>query len=78
MASGLGRRAKAAGVPLVVLAGALGEELDWARAEGLGISAAFSINRAPEPFETARYRTAENLRRSVRELMRLIRRLEGN
>ncbi|MBQ3090359.1 MAG: glycerate kinase [Oscillospiraceae bacterium] len=78
VASGLGRRAKAAGVPLVVLAGALGEELDWARAEGLGISAAFSINRAPEPFETARYRTAENLRRSVRELMRLIRRLEGN
>jgi glycerate kinase len=68
--SGVARRAKAKGVPVVVLAGAIepGAEALYE----LGVSAMFSINRKCEPFETARHQAKENLRAAVGNLLFLM------
>lgn len=55
--SALGRRAQRAGVPVVALAGALGEDLDGYREAG--ISAVGSIVPGPMPLEEAMARGAE-------------------
>lgn len=67
--SGVARRAKARGVPVLVLAGAIepGAETLY----GLGVSAMFSINRKCETFDVARPKAKENLRVTVENLMRL-------
>ncbi len=70
--SGIGRRAKEKGVPVVAIVGAIGEDLDLDAAKEAGISAVFSINPAPVDFEIARHKTSENLTLTVQNIINLI------
>lgn len=69
--SGVARRCKRLGVPLLALVGEIGEGIEPLYAEGL--SAVFSINPRPEPFSSAKSRSRENLSLTMDSLMRLIR-----
>lgn len=75
--SGIGKRAREAGVPVIAVVGAIGEDLDLNEAREAGISAVFSINPAPVDFEIARHRTADNLTLTVRNIISLIRAVKG-
>ena len=68
--AGVAKRAKQAGVPVTAVVGAVGEGADGIY--DLGVSAVFSINHAPEAFETARLRSRENLARTMRNVMGLL------
>ena len=68
--AGVGRCAKQAGVPVVAVVGAVGDDADGIY--DLGICSVFSINHAPEPFETAKLKSRENLRRTMRNIMGLL------
>ena len=68
--AGVAKRAKRAGVPVTAVVGAVGEGADGIY--DLGVSAVFSINHAPEAFETARLRSRENLARTMRNVMGLL------
>lgn len=68
--AGVGRRAKRAGVPVVAVTGAVGVGADGIY--DLGVCSVFSINHAPEPFETAKGKSRENLRRTIRNIMGLL------
>ena len=65
---GVARRAKKAHVPVTALVGAVGDGYEGAYDEG--VSGIFSINLRPEDFSTARYRSEENLRHTIRNLLR--------
>lgn len=73
--SGVARRAKAAGVPVLVLAGAVGADLDLAQARAMGVTAVCSINRAAVDFSVSRYQAKENLAFTAENLMALLRSL---
>ena len=73
--SGVAARAKRAGVPVVALVGAVGEGADGIY--DLGVCGVFTTNHRPEPFETARLHAADNLRRTIRNLMGLLKAVEG-
>lgn len=73
--AGVGRRAKAAGVPVCAVVGAVGNGADGIY--DLGISAVFSINHAPEPFETAKLKSRDNLRRTARNILTLLTAMEA-
>jgi len=65
---GVTRYAKKAGVPVFAFAGALaGEALPFYEA---GLTAMFSINRAPLPYKEAVRYSAENLTQAVQNAMR--------
>ena len=64
---GVARRAKKANVPVTALVGAIGDGYEGAYQEG--VSGIFSINLRPEDFSTARYRSEENLRHTIRNLL---------
>ena len=66
---GVARRAKRADVPVIALAGGI----DGAYSAGLGLDAAFAINRMPEPLSVSGARSAENLYRTALDVFRLIR-----
>ena len=68
--SGVAARAKAAGVPVVVLAGDTSAEPDGAREAG--VAACFGITRAPMPFSEARKFSRENLAATADNVCRLI------
>ena len=68
--SGVARRAKAAGVPVVAVVGAMGDGADGIYDQG--VAAVFSTNHAPLPFEKAKKHSHENLRRTIRNVMGLI------
>ena len=68
--AGVAKRAKQAQVPVTAIVGAVGEGADGIYA--LGVNAVFSINHAPEAFETARLRSRENLARTMRNVMGLL------
>lgn len=68
--AGVGRRAKQAGVPVVAVVGAVGDDADGIY--DLSVCSVFSINHAPEPFETAKLKSRENLRRTIRNIMGLL------
>lgn len=68
--AGVARRARRAGVPVVAVVGAVGDGADGIY--DLGVCGVFSINHAPEPFETAKGKSRENLRRTARNLMGLL------
>ena len=71
--SGVARRAKQKHVPVVVIAGSVAEELENAPAlNEIGVSAVFSINRRPQPFEVSREHSAENYEHCFRNILRLI------
>lgn len=66
--SGIGRRAKAYHVPVTVIAGSVPRDLG--DLSEYGITAVFSINHMPVPFEEAILHTKENLRRIMENLAR--------
>ncbi len=69
---GVARRAKAKGVPVVAVVGAIGEGAQAAYDEG--VTAIFSINRRAEDFSTAQYKTRENFTATMEDIVRLLRR----
>lgn len=66
---GVARRAKAYGVPVVAVVGSIGEGAELAY--DMGVNAIFSINRTAEAFETARYKSRENLYATAGDILRL-------
>ena len=72
--AGVARRAKRYGVPVVVVAGAVGEDAD--AIYDLGVCGVFTTNHSPEPFETAKLHSHENLRRTARNLMGFLNAME--
>ncbi len=68
--SGIGRRAKTAGVPAVVIAGGILDGID--EIYDNGIAAAFSINRQALDFSVSRHHSAENLTAAFDDILRLI------
>ena len=68
--AGVGSRAKSLGVPVIAVVG--GADPDIGEVYSRGISAVFSINRLPEAFETARYKSRENLFLTMDNILRLI------
>nr|WP_325183980.1 glycerate kinase [uncultured Oscillibacter sp.] len=71
--SGVARRTR--GVPLICVAGGLDDSA--AAAYDLGVTAMFSINREPRPLAESGPRSGENYRRTLEDIMRLIRAVEG-
>ena len=69
--AGVAKRAKQAGVPVAAVVGAVGDGADGIY--DLGVCGVFSINHAPEPFEVSRLRSRENLGRTMRNIMGLLR-----
>lgn len=65
---GVALLAKRAGVPVVALAGGIAADSAL-----LGLDAAFSINRLPEPLSVSGVKSGDNLYRTALELFRLIR-----
>jgi len=72
--SGVARRTKTAGVPLVVIAGGIAESAE--EAYELGVTAMFGIDREAVAFETYAHKSAENYRRTLEDVLRLIRSVE--
>ena len=72
--SGVARRTSAAGVPLVVIAGGVAESAE--EAYGLGVTAMFGIDREAVAFEAYAHKSAENYRRTLEDVLRLIRAVE--
>lgn len=66
---GVVRRAKPFGVPVIAVAGGLRGDLTPLYQQGL--TAAFSINRLPLPLEESAPHTAENITRTVEDIVRL-------
>ena len=73
--SGIARRGKALGIPVVAIAGGI----DWEALPELlpelyrdGLTAAFSINQLPEDFSVSRGKSMENLETEMENLLRLI------
>lgn len=69
--SGVTRRAALRGIPVVAIVGGV-DDSAYAAYE-LGVGAIFSINRLAVPFREAAPRSAENYRRTLEDVMRLIR-----
>ena len=65
----MARRAKQAGVPVIVVAGGLDEGAE--ASYELGVSAAFSINRLPQDFSVSRRASRENLAFAMKNIVRL-------
>ena len=73
--SGVVRRAKARGVPVIALVGDAADSA--AGAYDLGLGAIFSINRLAIPFREAALRSAADYRATLRDVLRLIRIARG-
>jgi len=72
--SGVARRTAPAGVPLIVIAGGIAEGAE--AAYDLGVTAMFGIDREAVAFETYAHRSDENYRRTLEDILRLIRAME--
>jgi glycerate kinase len=70
--SGVASRAKTMDVPVVIVAGSVNPEVSRKKMLESGIHAAFSINRQALPFEKAAPKSAENLRSTMENIMRLL------
>ena len=70
MVAGVAARARAKGVPVAVLAGAIGEGAE--QLLGQGVCAMFSINRAAQPFSESRAHAQENLALAMENILRLL------
>ena len=73
--SGIAKRTAPRGIPLVAIVGGIG--LGAEAAYGLGLTAMFSINRAAESFAESAPKSAENYRRTLSDLLRLIKAIEA-
>lgn len=69
--SGVARRTRAAGVPLVAIVGGIGESAE--AAYGLGVTAMFSINREAKSLAESASQSAANYRRTLADICRLLR-----
>ena len=67
---GVAKRTSARKVPLVVIAGSVDESAE--SIYSAGVTAAFSINRKPLPFEEARKYSEENLAAVMKNILRLL------
>jgi glycerate kinase len=67
---GIGRIAKENNIPVIVIAGSVGENID--KVYQCGITSIFSINRKPEDFEIAKYKSRENLQATTESIIRLL------
>jgi len=65
---GIAERAAKKNVPVVAVVGAIGEDAE--KSYDKGVSAIFSINRAPVDFEVSRYYSKENLSATIDSLLR--------
>lgn len=72
--SGVARRTKAKGIPLVAIVGSIGE--DAAVCYDLGVTAMFSIDRSGEDFRAYAGRTGSFYRRTLGDVLRLCQALE--
>ena len=69
--SGVAKRTAPAGVPLVIIAGGIAEGAETAYE--LGVTAMFGIDREAVAFETYAHKSGENYRRTLEDVLRLIR-----
>ena len=72
--SGIARRTAPRNIPLVAIVGGIGPGAE--AAYDLGVTAMFYINRAAESFAESAPRSAENYRRTLADLLRLIKAME--
>ena len=68
--SGIAKRTTPRNIPLVAIVGGIGPGAE--AAYGLGLTAMFSINRAAESFAESAPKSAENYRRTLSDLLRLV------
>lgn len=68
--SGVAKRAKAKGVPVIAIVG--GVEGDISRIYESGVNSVFTINRLPEDFSVSRYKSEENLKYTVDNILRML------
>ena len=73
--SGIAKRTAPRGIPLVAIVGGIGPGAE--AAYDLGLTAVFSINRAAEAFSESAPKSAENYRRTLSDLLRLIKAMEA-
>lgn len=67
---GVAKRAKKANVDVIAVVGTIGEDIQ--EAYSLGITAIFSINPAPSPFDLAKSKSKENLALTMDNIARLL------
>ena len=72
--SGIAKRTAPRNIPLVAIVGGIGPGAE--AAYDLGVTAMFSINRAAESFAESAPKSAENYRRTLSDLLRLIKAME--
>lgn len=65
---GISKRAKKQNIPVIVLAGSIGEGAEKAYDEG--VSAIFSINQKAEDYSISRFKAKENLEKTIDSLLR--------
>lgn len=68
--SGVARRAKAKGVPVIVVVG--GVDGDVSDVYDHGVNSVFTINRMPEDFSVSRHKSENNLRQTVDNILRIL------
>lgn len=72
--SGVARRTAPRGIPLVALVGAI--DPSASAAYGLGVTAMFGIDREGEDFANSTPKSGENYRRTLEDILRLVRAVE--
>lgn len=70
---GVAKRAKQQNVPVTVIVGGADPDID--AAYDMGVTAVFSINRLPQDFSVSRYNSEENMRLTIDNILRLIKRV---
>lgn len=71
---GVARRAKKYGVPLIAVVGDIGDNIEDIYNEG--VSAIFSINRVAIPFYDAKFRAYSDMKLTIDNLMRFLKRIK--
>lgn len=74
--SGVAKRTASRGVPLIAIVGGIDDSADEAYAQG--VTAMFGIDRGAEAFEACAHKAADNYRRTLEDVLRLVRRLTRN
>ena len=67
---GVAKRAQKMGVPVIAVVG--GVEGDVSEIYRMGVNSVFTINRLPEDLSVSRYKSAENLRETVDNILRIL------
>lgn len=71
--SGVSKRAKELGIPVVAIVGAIEEGIE--KIYDMGVSAVFSINRRPMPFSESRYKSKTFYESTLEDVLRLVKAL---